>query len=140
MTHCFLTIAIPIEEARVAATNAALDAMGNPAAREIRVALGEELKIHFISIGAISGDGAAKGHLVIEASSDDSQAETIKLIVTRLDPWLQPVFAAAGLPASKLVGLLGRHVVETGQGWFDNPGLNHHRNAGHDRQTHPRRI
>ncbi|HYI47503.1 MAG TPA: hypothetical protein VEX35_03470 [Allosphingosinicella sp.] len=125
MTHCFLTIAIPIEEARVAATNAALDAMGNPAAREIRVALREELKIHFLSIGAISGDGAARGHLVIEASSDDSQAETIKLIVTRLDPWLQPVFAAAGLPASNLVGLLGRHVVETGQGWFDNPGLNH---------------
>jgi deferrochelatase/peroxidase EfeB len=125
MTHCFLTIAIPIDDARVAAANAALDAMGNPAIGDIRKKLREDLQIHFLSIGAISGDGAAKGHLVFEASSDASAKDTIALIVTKLDLWLQPVFAAAGLPASNLVGLLGRHVVETGQGWFDHPGLNH---------------
>lgn len=123
MTHSFLTIAIPIDEDCVTAANAALDAMGNPASKEIRDAMREDLQIHFVSIGAISGDGAAKGHLVIEANSDASPAETIELLVTRLDLWLQPVFAAAGLPASNLVKLLGRHVVTSGTGLGDNAGL-----------------
>jgi deferrochelatase/peroxidase EfeB len=123
MTHSFLTIAIPIDEERVAATNAALDAMGNPASKEIRAAMREDLQIHFMSIGAISGDGAAKGHLVIEASSDASPGDTIQLLLTRLDPWLQPVFAAAGLPASNLARLLGGHIVTSGTRLRDNAGL-----------------
>jgi deferrochelatase/peroxidase EfeB len=123
MTHSFLTVAIPIAEERVAATNAKLDEMGNPAIKGIRDAMREDLKVHFVSISAISGDGAAKGHLVIEASSDADPKETIALLVTRLDPWLQPVFQAAGLPASNLVGLFGRHVVTSGAGLRDNAGL-----------------
>ena len=83
----------------------------------------EDLQIHFLSIGAISGDGAAKGHLVIEASSDASPGDTIQLLLTKLDPWLQPVFAAAGLPNSNLARLLGDHVVTSGTRLRDNAGL-----------------
>ena len=140
MTHCFLTIAIPIDDARVAATNAALDEMGNPAIRDIREKLREDLQIHFLSIGAISGDGAAKGHLVFEASSDASARDTIATIATRLDPWLQPVFAAAGLRATE-----PRRPARPARG-RNRPGLvrqsraQPYRHAGHDRQAHPRRI
>ncbi|HEV7661544.1 MAG TPA: hypothetical protein VGO55_17025 [Allosphingosinicella sp.] len=123
MTHSFLTIAIPIDEDNVVTTNAALDAMGNPASKAIRDAMREDLQIHFVSIGAISGDGAAKGHLVIEASSDASPGDTIQLLLTRLDPWLQPVFAAAGLPVSNLARLLGGHIVTSGTRLRDNAGL-----------------
>ncbi|HYD37104.1 MAG TPA: hypothetical protein VEA60_05790 [Allosphingosinicella sp.] len=123
MAYCFLTVAVPIEEKRVSATNAALDAMGNPAIDSIRDRMREDLKVHFVSIGAISGDGAAKGHLVIEASSDIGPAETIRLLVSKLDPWLRPVVEAAGLPAANLVGLLGRHVVTSGTSLRDNAGL-----------------
>jgi deferrochelatase/peroxidase EfeB len=123
MTHSFLTVAVPIDEERVAATNAALDAMRNPAIDDIRDRMREKLQIHFVSIGAISGDGAPKGHLVIEASSDIGPTETIELLVTTLDHWLQPVFAAAGLPVSNPAGLLGRHVVTTGTSLGDNAGL-----------------
>ena len=33
MTHCWMTVAIPMEAARAAATRAALRAMGHPAER-----------------------------------------------------------------------------------------------------------
>jgi hypothetical protein len=123
MTHSFLTIVIPIEETRVAATNAALDTMGNPATAEIRDAMRADLRIHFLSIGAISGDGAPRGHLVIEASSDVGATDTIKLLVARLERWLRPAIEAAGLPAADLVTLLGRHIVRTGTGLGDHAGL-----------------
>ena len=123
MTHCFLTIAIPMEEAKVAATNASLDDLGNPAIDDVRKRMAEDLQIHFVAISAISGDGAGKAHLVIEASSDADARDTIALLVTRLDRWLRPVFAAAGLSASNPADMLGRYVVKSGNGLGDNAGL-----------------
>ncbi len=70
MTHSWVTIAIPMESARAAATRAELRKMDNPAKREVREALRQDLKVHFMSTGVIDGDPGQPSHLVIEISSD----------------------------------------------------------------------
>jgi len=122
MTHSWVTVAIPMDAARVAPTRAALREMGNPAERPVREALRQDPKIHFMSAGVIDGDPGQRAHLVIEASSDLPPDGTIALIARALGPWLGTVFAAAGLTGGA-EAVMKAHHVKTGQGLLDHPGL-----------------
>ena len=122
MTHSWVTVAIPMEADRAAATRAALREMGNPAERAVRIVLRQELKIHFMSAGVIDGDPGRRAHLVIEASSDLPPDQTIALIASALEPWLGKAFAAAGLTGG-VEAVMKAHHVKTGQGLLDHPGL-----------------
>lgn len=122
MSHSWVTIAIPMEAARAAATRAALRKMGNPAEREVRIALSADLKVHFMSTSVIDGDPGRPAHLVIEASSDLPPDATIALLARALAPWYGPAFAAAGIQGD-LATVMRAHHVKTGQGLLDHPGL-----------------
>jgi len=122
MSHSWVTIAIPMQAPRAAATRAELRKMGNPAEREVRAALREDLQIHFMSTGVIDGDPGAPAHLVMEASSDLSPDATIALLARALAPWYGPAFAAAGIKGD-LAAVMRAHHVKTGQGLLDHPGL-----------------
>ena len=122
MTHSWVTIAIPMESARTAATRAELRKMDNPASREVRDALKQDLKIHFMSTGVIAGDPGQPSHLVIEASSDLPPDATIALLARVLAPWYGPAFAAAGIKGDPAAAMRAHH-VKTGQGLLDHPGL-----------------
>lgn len=124
MTHSWVTIAIPMEQARTAATRAELRKMDNPARREVREALRQDLQIHFMSTGVIAGDPGQPAHLIFEISSDLPPEPTIALVARVLAPWYGPVFAAAGIKG-ELAATLRAHHIRTGQGLLDHPGLDH---------------
>src|SRR5687767_6075682 len=120
--HSWVTIAIPFDARQEAATRTQLQAMDNPASKVIRDALRPSLKIHFVSAGVISGYRSDLAHLVIEASSDLPTRETIELLASALGQWLDAAFAAAQVQGSA-AEIMRRHVVTTGQGLVDRPGL-----------------
>jgi deferrochelatase/peroxidase EfeB len=124
MSHSWVTIVIPMESARTAATRAELRKMDNPAKGEVRDALRQDLKIHFMSTGVIAGDPGQPSHLVMEISSDLAAPETIALVARVLAPWFGPVLAAAGIKG-EIAAALSAHHVKTGQGLLDHPGLDH---------------
>lgn len=124
MTHSWVTIAVPMESARTAATRAALRKMDNPARPDVREALRHDLKIHFMSTGVIEGDPGQPSYLVFEISSDLAPDATIALVARVLAPWYGPVLAAAGIKG-ELAATLKAHHIRTGQGLLDHPGLDH---------------
>lgn len=124
MSHSWVTIVVPMDSSRTADTRAALRRMDNPATREVRDALRQDLKIHFMSTGVIAGDPGEPSHLVMEISSDLTPPDTIALVARVLAPWMGPVFAAAGIKG-ELDATMRAHHVKTGQGLLDHPGLNH---------------
>ena len=134
MTHAWVTIAIPMESARTAATRAELRRMDNPARPDVRNALRQDLKIHFMSTGVIDGDPGQPSHLVFEISSDLPTDATIALVARVLAPWYGPVFAAAGIKGD-LTAAMRTHLVKTGQGLLDHPGLDFTGSPGISRRS-----
>lgn len=122
MSHSWVTIAVPMDGQRAAATRLELRKMGNPATTDVRLALAADLQIHFMSTGVIDGDPGKPAHLVMEISSDLAPEPTMGLVARVLGNWLRPVFAAAGIKGEP-AQILRTHHVKTGQGLMDHPGL-----------------
>ena len=126
MTHAFVTIAIPFPSLHRAAVEAAFDAMGNPAIKDIRDLLRTK-GIHFSSGTVVAAEGAADpDHLVLEFSADGDEASAVAVYAGALAEPLRPVLVAThAYPGSMgLADFVSRHIVRTSQSLFGTPGLN----------------
>ncbi|MEA3032560.1 MAG: hypothetical protein QOH86_576, partial [Sphingomonadales bacterium] len=121
------TIVAPIRGSEVAALDAAIDRLGNPAAPALRAAL-DRLDpdgggTHFMSLHAIPGEDAGDAHLVFEFTADGGERRAIERIVDAIGADLEPIFARARDWRGGLVDYLLGHRIPVRQGLFLNPGL-----------------
>ena len=119
----FVTIAIPFAADRLDLLQAALDRLSNPASDAMRAPLDADGSIHFMTLNAFVEEGG--GHLLLEATGDHSEAETVARIAKALTDPLIEALAAAGVfvDATGLSSLLDRRRLKFGLGWFATPGL-----------------
>jgi Dyp-type peroxidase family len=119
----FVTIAIPFDAARLDAVRAKLEAWGNPASEALRAKLEPVGQIHFMSGNGFAD--AASAWLILEASSDASEAETIARLALSLEDEISDLLETAGKPVagSTLGEVLSRGRLSFGCGWFQTPGL-----------------
>jgi deferrochelatase/peroxidase EfeB len=122
------TIVAPIRASEVAALDAAIDRLGNPAAPELRAAL-DRLDpdgggTHFMSLHALPGeDSGDEAHLVFEFTADGGERRAIERIVEAIGADLEPIFARARDWRGGLRDYLLAHRIPVRQGLFLNPGL-----------------
>jgi len=90
----FVTIAIPFAADRLGPLQAALDRLGNPASVAMRAPLDADGSIHFMTLNAFVDEGG--GHLLLEATGDHSEAETVARIARALREPLIETLAASG--------------------------------------------
>ena len=98
MNQSMVTIVAPLDPARVAEAQAAIDKLGNPPRPEIAAKLREldGLKgIHFVSLHALPSFTAGKAHLVLEMSSDGDEAWAVGWLASTIGGELDTVFALA---------------------------------------------
>ena len=127
MSHAMVTIAVPIDVARVDEARGLIDALGNPAGAigtRIAGALGTEF-IHFASLHAIVSHAPGRAFVILELSADGEEEEAIKELAARAGDMLLPVFRIADAILTKdgLAGFLWRHRCATGHNFFRPPGL-----------------
>ncbi len=128
MAHALVTIIAPIDPARVAEAESAIDRLGNPATSAIAEALGRrdgDESTHFASLHAVRSVDGARGHIVFEFSADGTDDRALARVVTAIGVDLRPVFMLASdwKDGNDLARYLKAHSVKVGGGWFDNPGL-----------------
>ena len=125
MPQSFITIAIPFAATKLAAVNALLEAMGNPA-REAGRILDRTQLFHFASITALPvADSEAASHLVIELTADEEAAPAIEIFSEILAEKLRELLDKAGIDTRgrPLGQFLLHHRIVVGQGWFSTPGV-----------------
>lgn len=130
MAFTFLTITIPFDTARLAAVDWTLRVEGCQARHNGRVRHRLHGQgVHFLSITTVPGDARSCAFLVIESSHDGNKDSAIRCLAKRIPETLKEVFAAANIEApqdsDKLVRFLEKRSIETGQGLWAAPGLNH---------------
>lgn len=127
MDHSFLTFAIPIAPEDRGPIEDALDAMGNPAGKPVRDALRQSLIVHFMSSSVVPGDARNPDIWVIEMSTDGAIDDALELFDTPgsgLHDLFFDIFRRAGMQSDSPSAFLKNHMVTTGQGLLDTPGLN----------------
>ena len=128
MSHALVTIIAPLDEARIAAAEAAIDRLGNPPRPDIIAALdrldGED-GTHFCSLHAVRSKTIGKAYLAFEFSADGTPDSATARIARAIGPDLQTVFSMASdwQADTAIGGYLVAHRIEIGVGLFDNPGL-----------------
>ncbi len=130
MSHALVTIICTIPQEHVVEARRIINALDNPASPAVkrafeRVAAEEpgDLAIHFSSLTVFPAS-AGGGHLLFEFSGDGSQDALIRALATHLVPLVKPAYAlAADRGRESLAHYWTSHVVNIGQGFFDNPGL-----------------
>ena len=135
MSQVLITIVAPIEPGDVARAEEALDRMGNPADIELAGPLSKTDAqgngIHFMSLHALPSFTAGRAHLVLEFSADGTQQSAITQIVDAIGSALSTVFAlATDRGATGLALYLNAHVIQTGFGIGQSPGVGHSGNPG----------
>lgn len=125
MQQSFITIIIPSKRAKRAEIELALDRLDNPANENIRRAFRKSQRVHFISGALIYGD-KEEDYFSLEMSVDGEINQALSLFDdknTQLKSLLTPLFdllECVGQPSS----FLKQHMVKTGSGYFNTPGLN----------------
>jgi Dyp-type peroxidase family len=105
-------------------------ALGNPALDIVRAAIESGTDnapfVHFVSLHALTSPDGDAAWLVLELSADGSADEALENFARRLDAVLQPILAESSdwKSSDSAAAFLKRHVVTTGTGYFDPPGLN----------------
>lgn len=129
MGQALVTISAPIAADNIAAALGLIQAMGNPAMGAAAAAL-EELDgdqgVHFVSLHAIAPTDPQNpnGHLVLEFSSDGTEAAALAWIVSRIGVELQTIFAlAADWRAGNFIAYLTARKLTLGVGWTGRTGL-----------------
>lgn len=124
--HSFLTVAIPIIEARLDAVEKSLDKLGNPAGQAVRNALRGQ-GIHFLSLTVLRGHAEHNSFLIIEGSLDGPKVSAIDTLATRFGEFLIPVLTVGGNETGSvesLAALMRKHCHLVKQGLLGTPGLN----------------
>ncbi len=127
-SQAMVTIVAPLDGARLAAAEAAIDAMGNPAEPTVSEALGrtdaDGAGTHFASLHALASRDGARYYLLLELSGDGDADAALARLVGSVEPQLRSVFALAkDWGDGDMLAYLKRRRVSVGGGWFDNPGL-----------------
>jgi deferrochelatase/peroxidase EfeB len=129
MNQSMVTIVAPLDPARVAQAQAAIDTLGNPARPEIATKLREldGLKgIHFVSLHALPSFTAGKAHLVLEMSSDGDEGWAVGWLASTIGGELDTVFGMArDRGSASIASYLASHTIRTGFGIGANPGIGH---------------
>lgn len=130
MSQAFVTIVAPLDPAKLATAQAAIDLLGNPIAPELAAALGKTdadgRGTHFLSLHALPSFTAGRAHLVLEFSADGSEAQAIDRVATAIGGMLGPIFALArDWGDGNVAAYLKAHSITCGFGWRTAPGLNH---------------
>ncbi len=128
MSHALVTIIAPLALDRVGGAEAAIEALGNPARADIRVALGKhedaEHGTHFASLHAFRSQDGKRAYLAFEFSADGPEDDALARIDRQIGEHLRPVFMlASDWNNGDLLAYLKRHRVAVGCGWFSTPGL-----------------
>jgi deferrochelatase/peroxidase EfeB len=129
MTHAMLTFVAPLAVDKVAACEAAIDQLKNPARPDIRDALalkpGETDGVHFASLHAIHSCDGRRGYIVLEFSADGTDDEACKRVFGALEPMCRGVFAMSSdwSDGTGFAAFMKAHQVTTDNGLFGNPGI-----------------
>ena len=94
MTHAFVTVAVPFEDAKADAAEARLRELGNPASATVRDAL-RDRGIHFMSMNVVRGDQNHGAFLILEASADGTADGALETIAAQLKDQIVDVLRAA---------------------------------------------
>jgi deferrochelatase/peroxidase EfeB len=129
VSHALLTIIAPVSREHVEPARRLIDALGNPAQRDVGVELDAlaqapgGLAIHFASLNVFDASSGG-GHLVLELSADGNAEALLRNLSARLGNRLAPIFAfARDRGQASLEEFWRSHLVSVGQGFFDNPGV-----------------
>lgn len=129
MSQVMVTILAPLDPANLALAEQALDRLGNPAATAIRErldVLDGDQGVHFMSAHALPSFTPGRAHLALEFSADGDASRAIDQIVRAIGNELGVVFALArDWDGADLAAYLKRHIVRSGAGLFQTPGLCH---------------
>jgi deferrochelatase/peroxidase EfeB len=129
MTEVMITIVAPLDPAQLQAAQTAIDALGNPAIHAIAAKLDlleGDKGVHFMSLHALPSFTQGRAHLLFEFSADGDAARAIKQICTAIEAELSTVFSlATDWRADSLARYLTRHIITTGFGLGQSPGVAH---------------
>jgi hypothetical protein len=129
VSHTLVTIICPVAQDNVERARDVIEALGNPAVEPVRIAFESvasepgDLGIHFASLTVFPAtDGG--GHLLFEFSADGARASLIAALAKHLGPLVHDAYAlAADRGTAPLADYWTSHIVEVGQGFFDNAGV-----------------
>jgi len=129
MSHTLVTIICPVAQANVERARDLIEALGNPAAQRVHAAFEAvasepgDLAIHFSSLTVFPAT-AGGGHLLFEFSADGARDTLIAALAKHLGPLVQDAYSlAADRGSAPLADYWKSHIVEVGQGFFDNSGV-----------------
>jgi hypothetical protein len=123
------TIVCPVTPENFNRARDLIEGLGNPASEPVQAAFEaiadetRDLAIHFASLTVFPAS-AGGGHLLLEFSADGPRNLLITALATHLGPFVQDAYAlAADRSTSTLADYWTSHIVEVGQGLFDNAGV-----------------
>jgi deferrochelatase/peroxidase EfeB len=129
VSHTLVTIICPVAQENVERARALIEGLGNPASDTVHAAFeavaseGDDLAIHFASLTVFPATGGG-GHLLFEFSADGARDALIRALAKHLGPLVNDAYAlAADRGSVPLAAYWTGHIVEVGQGYFDNAGV-----------------
>jgi Dyp-type peroxidase family len=125
MTWAFITIAAPLDPAKVNAVREEIEAhWGNPALARIRDRLNTH-DLHFASLHAFASPDGKHAHILFEATVDGDENAAIVRLAKDLSDELTQVFAFARdwRGGTDLTSYMVQHKLSSGYGLLDQPGL-----------------
>jgi len=129
VNHTLVTIICPVAADDVERARGLIGALGNPAIEQTNAAFEAvanepgDLAIHFASLTVFpASDGG--GHLLFEFSADGPRDALIAALAKHLGPLVGDAYSlAADRGNAPLADYWKAHIVEVGQGFFDNAGV-----------------
>ncbi|MEP6915880.1 MAG: hypothetical protein ABJC89_09540 [Acidobacteriota bacterium] len=129
MSHTFVTIICPVAQDNVERARDRIESLGNPVVERAFTAFEAvadepgDLAVHFASLTVFPATGGG-GHLLFEFSADGARDALIAALAKHLGPLVQDAYAlAADRGSVPLADYWSSHIVEVGQGVFDNAGI-----------------
>jgi deferrochelatase/peroxidase EfeB len=127
MTHSFINIIAKLPPENEIKAQEALDNLGNPLKKEVAEIVASINRIHFFSMTVVPGDEDYAPYLVFELSVDGDTESLLETLANKGEEHFKPVFELAkGFDANTpLLSFWKNHLVKTGLGYMDVPGLGH---------------
>jgi deferrochelatase/peroxidase EfeB len=129
VSHTLVTIICPVGQDHVEPARDLIEALGNPAGERVHTAFEAiadepgDLAIHFASLTVFPATGGG-GHLLFEFSADGPRDPLIAALAKHIGPLVEEAYAlAADRGGAPLAAYWTSHIVEVGQGFFDNAGV-----------------